>query len=144
MRPRRLSAPWSPRRRSPPESQPARSCMGQPQPSPPGLVRRWLFPPLPSGNWTGWVPPEGRCWLLSAALLLLVSVVKNTNPLLLLTYLLLVTAVLNAWAAGRRFRALRLRRRVRGPGFARAPCVGAGRLGNPRPRPLRGGTTAHA
>jgi uncharacterized protein (DUF58 family) len=118
--------------------------MGQPKPPGPGLIRRWLFPPPPSGSWTRWVPPEGRCWLLAAALLLLVSLVKNINPLLLLSYLLLVTAAFNAWAAGRRLGQLRLRRSVEGPVFAGSPCVVEVRLENPGPRPVTGVAVADA
>ena len=44
------------------------------------------------------------------------------NPLLLLGYLLLATLALNALAAGRQLRSLRVRRTVEGPVFAGTPC----------------------
>jgi uncharacterized protein (DUF58 family) len=110
--------------------------MGHPKPSPVWTIRRWLFPPPPSGSWKWWLPAEGRCWLLSTALLLLVSLIKNINPLLLLSYLLLMTAALNAWAAGRRLPGLRLRRSIEGPVFAGTACTVEMQLDSTGPRPV--------
>jgi uncharacterized protein (DUF58 family) len=82
------------------------------------LLRRLLFPPPPQGSWVWWLPPEGRCWLLAAILLLSVGLIKHINPVLLLSYLLLTIVVLNALAARRRLQWLRLRRSIEGPVFA--------------------------
>jgi uncharacterized protein (DUF58 family) len=92
----------------------------------PGSVRRgwWqglLFPAGPPPRRSLWLPAEGRCWLLTAALLLGLGLFKNINLLLLLGYLLLVLLVLNAAAAGRGLRRLHARRSVEEPVFAGAP-----------------------
>jgi uncharacterized protein (DUF58 family) len=84
------------------------------------------------------VPAEGRCWLLTAILLVFLGVIKNINLLLLLGYLLLVMMALNAVAAGRRLRQLQAQRRVQEPVFAGAPCAVEVHLANVGRSPVVG------
>jgi uncharacterized protein (DUF58 family) len=92
----------------------------------------------PGGDRKWWLAPEGRAWLLAAVLLLGVSFFKVINPLLLLSYLLLATAGLNALLAGRQLRQLRLRRTIEGPVFAQTPCLIEVQAENRGARAVRG------
>jgi uncharacterized protein (DUF58 family) len=103
-----------------------------------GLLRRLLFPSPPAGEWKWWLPAVGRCWLLTAALLLAVGLFKTINPVILLSYLLLAAMGLNALAAGRHLRRLRARFSVEGPVFAGTPFVVDVRVENPGRRAIHG------
>jgi uncharacterized protein (DUF58 family) len=103
-----------------------------------GWWRGLLFPPGPPPRRGWWLPAEGRCWLLTALLLLGLGLFKNINLLLLLGYLLLVMLALNAVVAGRRLRRLRARRCVEEPVFAGTPCAIEVHLANTGRRPILG------
>jgi uncharacterized protein (DUF58 family) len=66
---------------------------------------------------------EGVFWLLGAAVLLLVGLLKGINLITLLGCLMLVLWGLNALLAGRRLRRLSGRRRIAGPVFAGVPAA---------------------
>jgi uncharacterized protein (DUF58 family) len=86
---------------------------------------------------SGWrVPPIGRWWLLTTAVLLALGLAKNINLLTLLGYGLLAVFVVNAAAAGYRLRRLRAVRNLAGPVLAGSPCVVEVRLGNSAAAPV--------
>jgi uncharacterized protein (DUF58 family) len=64
------------------------------------------------------LPPGGRGWLLVAAALTLIGLIRGINLLLLFGYALFLTAALNVWLASRQVRGLSGRRRIAGPIFA--------------------------
>lgn len=67
------------------------------------------------------LPREGRLWLATAAILLVIGLFKGINLLLLLACCLLALWCLNALLAGRRLGALTGQRVVDGPVFAQTP-----------------------
>jgi uncharacterized protein (DUF58 family) len=66
---------------------------------------------------------EGVLWLLGAAALLVVGLLKSINLITLLGCLMLALWGLNALFAGRGLRRLRGRRRIAGPVFAQVPAA---------------------
>jgi uncharacterized protein (DUF58 family) len=88
---------------------------------------------LPPRRASWQLPAGGRCWLLTAALMLGVGLFKNINLLTLLGYVLFVVFVLNALLAGRRVRYLRAVRATSEPVFAGSPCAVEVQLSNPGP-----------
>jgi uncharacterized protein (DUF58 family) len=121
--------------------------MGESQRARSGGPRRppvsWLLPDAPRAGWRWWVPAQGRCWFLIAALLLGIGLFKNINLLLLLAYLLASALLFNALTAGRWLSGLRTRARVEGPVFAGVPCTIEVEVTNPGRRSFTGVRIEH-
>src|SRR5262249_9447470 len=109
------SRPLSRRDAMPPNAAPAR-----PPAAPSWRQRHRLLP-----------TPGGRTWLLIAAAMVGIGLIKGINLLLLLGYALFLAALLNAFLAARQGRALAGRRRILGPLFAGAECPVAVEVSNP-------------
>src|SRR2546430_10233053 len=75
---------------------------------------------------------EGKYWLLTAIVSLLIGMFKAINLLTLVACLMLALWVLNAAIAGRRMRRLQEHRSLPGPVFAQAPFILEVTLTNPR------------
>jgi uncharacterized protein (DUF58 family) len=76
-----------------------------------------------SDPWTFRFPIIAFPWALATAFVLLIGWFRNINLLLLLGYLLAAVPLLNALAADRPLRGLRVRRRIMQPIYAGLPCA---------------------
>src|SRR5437867_1668969 len=83
-------------------------------------------------------PVGGRTWMMVAAVMVLIGLLKGINLLLLLGYALVLTLLLNLFLAVRQRRRLTGRRRISGPLFAGAECPVEVEVRNPGCRRRRG------
>jgi len=85
---------------------------------------------------SGFLPREGRLWLLVAGGLLLAGWIKGINLLILLAFLMMALWVVNLIASFRQMRGIRGRRIPRGPFSPGMPVCGMSNLPI-RENPLR-------